>query len=134
MLLNIYMEFESNFTVISGGQTGIDQLGLEIAKKYGIATGGFIAPGFMTEDGESPQLGEKYGLCEMREGASTKRTKANVERSDATLLFGDLESPGSKLTLKHAIKKGKATLINPDAVTLLKFLSRASGLGVKHRW
>lgn len=117
------MKIDANFTVISGGQTGIDQLGLEIASKYGIPTGGFIAPGFMTEDGERPQLGEKYGICEMSEGGSIKRTKANVENSDATVVFGDIESPGSKLTLKHAIKKGKATLINPDATALLKFLS-----------
>ena len=42
--------------IISGGQTGIDQLALEIAIELGIETGGTAPPNFMTEDGVNLEL------------------------------------------------------------------------------
>jgi hypothetical protein len=50
--------------IISGGQTGADQAGLEAAERLGIPTGGFMPKGFHTETGPRPVLAARYGLVE----------------------------------------------------------------------
>lgn len=102
--------------VISGGETGVDQAALEAAKACGIATGGTIGKGFMTESGSDPSLGEKYGLVELTGRYSTTttanqhvvRSKLNVDNSDGTLILGfgwdgTLGGPGTRKTLGYCI-------------------------------
>lgn len=48
--------------IISGGQTGADVAGLDVAIKHGIPYGGAIPKGRLTED---DVLSEKYNLQEM---------------------------------------------------------------------
>lgn len=48
--------------IVSGGQTGADQAGLDAAINLGIPYGGWIPKGRLTEDGPLP---EKYQLQEM---------------------------------------------------------------------
>ena len=84
--------------IISGGQTGADQGGLEAADALGLKTGGWMPKDFKTEDGPNPELAQKYGLKESPHGYRG-RTRANVNEADATLLYGRMSSPGSKLTL-----------------------------------
>ena len=48
--------------IISGGQTGADRAGLDVAIKKGIPHGGWIPKGRKTEDGTLPT---KYNLSEM---------------------------------------------------------------------
>jgi hypothetical protein len=47
--------------VISGGQTGVDQAALRVAKAIGLATGGWAPLGWETEDGPASWLAG-YGL------------------------------------------------------------------------
>src|SRR3954453_11218012 len=58
--------------VTTGGQTGADQAGWRAAKRFGMATGGWMPLGFRTEgppdaegepgaDEEHPEFGELYG-------------------------------------------------------------------------
>jgi hypothetical protein len=42
--------------IISGGQTGSDQGGLEAGQKLGLETGGWIPKGWLTEIGANPEL------------------------------------------------------------------------------
>jgi|GEM_PF-614211 len=87
--------------VISGGQTGVDQAGLRAARACGIATGGTAPAGWLTEDGPALGLAD-YGLVEHGAPGWRGRTQANVVGADATVLFGNLESPGSVLTERFA--------------------------------
>jgi len=48
--------------IISGGQTGADQAGLDAAIEYGLPHGGWIPKGRLTESGTLP---ERYKLTEM---------------------------------------------------------------------
>lgn len=48
--------------IISGGQTGADQAGIDVAIKLNIPHGGWIPKGRLTEDGPLP---ENYQLQEM---------------------------------------------------------------------
>lgn len=96
--------------IISGGQTGIDQLALKIAKEMGFETGGYCANGFMTETGPEEELLKSYGLIEG--GSYSERTRRNVKESDITLMFGDLWTPGSKCTIKACTDFNKPLYTN----------------------
>lgn len=94
--------------IISGGQTGADQAGLDVAIKLSIPHGGWIPKGRLTEAGPLP---ESYLLQEMPTTSYPMRTAQNIIDSDATLIFthGKL-SGGSKLTVEGAIKHNKPYL------------------------
>lgn len=92
--------------VVSGGQTGADQGGLDAAAYWGYATGGWAPAGWLTELGPMPWLAE-FGLQEAGSADYAVRTALNVGESDGSLIFGDLSSPGSALTVKLCRKKFK---------------------------
>lgn len=107
--------------VISGGQTGMDQAGLEAAKMVGIPTGGTAPKYFMTENGPDSTL-EEYGLVECEDQGYVRRTMLNVANSDATVLFGDMGSAGSAQTIRYCKLKGKPYITNPTAEQLVEFI------------
>jgi hypothetical protein len=94
--------------IISGGQTGADVAGLDVAIKHGISHGGAIPKGRLTEEGVLP---EKYKLKEMTTKSYPKRTAKNVTDSDGTVIFthGKLTG-GSLLTQKKAFEHGKSMI------------------------
>jgi len=80
--------------VISGGQTGVDQAGLDAAKFHGIETGGWMPGRWTTLNGPKPGYAEKYGMVEHKSVGYAPRTKQNIFDSDATLIIaGDFSSP-----------------------------------------
>jgi hypothetical protein len=94
--------------IISGGQTGADQAGLDVAIKYNIPHGGAIPKGRLTEDGILP---EKYNLEEMTTKSYPKRTEKNVLDSDGTVIFTHAKlTGGSLLTRQKAIQHDKPVL------------------------
>ena len=94
--------------IISGGQTGADQAGLDSAIKHNIPHGGAIPKGRLTEEGVLPG---KYQLEELTTKLYPKRTEKNVLNSDATVIFthGKLTG-GSLLTRKKAIQHDKPVI------------------------
>jgi hypothetical protein len=88
-----------NMKIISGGQSGADQGGLEGALKAGFDTGGFIPKGFKTENGPMKELGPKFHLLETSTTDYVYRTHLNAKTSDMTLWFGTGDSAGFKATL-----------------------------------
>jgi len=86
--------------IITGGQTGADQAGLDVAIELGIPHGGWIPKGRKNEDGVLP---DKYQLQEMPTANYAKRTEQNIIASHGTLIFshGHLKG-GSALTRKLA--------------------------------
>jgi hypothetical protein len=108
--------------VISGGQTGVDQLGLEVAQELGIPTGGMAPRHFRTETGPDERL-RAFGLTEHTSWHYAARTKANVGQSDGTVLFGDITQTGTQKTLQLCQKKNKPYLVNPTASELCNWLT-----------
>ena len=93
--------------VISGGQTGVDQAGLAMARKYGFETGGWAPRHFMTSIGSQREFLMSYGLKEHR-GGYRDRTWQNVLDSNATIrLAFDFNSPGERCTKKAIIRYKK---------------------------
>ena len=105
--------------IISGGQTGADQAGLAAAKLLGLATGGTAPFGYRTDDGPNRKLlRDTYALKESLSREYAPRTRQNVYDSNGTVVFGDTESPGSKLTIGICGKLVRPYLANPTALEL----------------
>lgn len=103
--------------ILAGGQTGADQGALAAARFLGIPTGGTAPKGWKTEDGPAPWLAD-YGLVESTFVAYSLRTAANVHGSDATVIFSNLNTPGSSLTLRLCEQEGKPCTHDPDPASL----------------
>lgn len=94
--------------IISGGQTGADRAGLDVAIKHGLEHGGAIPLDRRTEDGVLPSI---YRLEEMSTSSYPARTEKNVLDGDATIIFshGTLTC-GSRLTREKALEHSKPQL------------------------
>ena len=99
--------------IISGGQTGADQGGLEAAAELHVPTGGWMPRGFLTETGLRPEFAKLYGVRERPEPEYAPRTEANVRESDGTVIFGDVASIGSRNTKEFCAKHGKPCYLIP---------------------
>jgi hypothetical protein len=86
--------------VVSGGQTGVDQAVWRAAKRYGIATGGWMPRGFLVGNGiHHPEFAHLYGAVEHKSIEYPPRTAANIRDSDGTLLFSVRpDTSGTRLT------------------------------------
>jgi len=86
-------------TIWSGGQRGADQGGLAAAQDMGLKTGGWIPHGFLTLNGEIPDLAN-LGLKEHKSSKYSPRTFTNVKETDGTIrLAYDFNSRGEVCTL-----------------------------------
>lgn|SRR3990167_1031903 len=98
----------------SGGQTGADEGGLRAGLALGLRTGGWIPKGRRTENGAMSDADFKmFGLEEHAFEGYPPRTEDNVLETDGTVLFGDMNSPGSRLTVKYCRMNGAPYICNP---------------------
>ena len=122
--------------IISGGQTGVDTIGLQVARELGIETGGTAPKGFLREGGVDKESIKDYGLVEItdeqqaahtaktgKNNPYTGRTELNVINSDGTVYFAtDDDSAGLIATRRYADEHNKPFLLNPSAAQLRKWL------------
>lgn len=87
--------------IISGGQSGADIAGWRAAKRFGLATAGWMPRRFLTETGPRPEFAELYGAKETESPGYPERTRRNLRLAELLLWFGDPESRGGKLTLRE---------------------------------
>lgn len=100
--------------IISGGQTGVDRSGLDIAIELNYEYGGWCPRGRKAEDGIIDPI--KYAnLEETSSDNYPQRTEFNVRDSDGTLIIINGEqmnmSRGSKLTVRMTKKYNKPLFI-----------------------
>jgi len=95
-------------TIISGGQTGADEAGLEAARQLAIPTSGWAPKNFQTSIGPNEYLlKDIYNLKDSGLGYKA-RTFLNVKDSDATIrCCVDFNSAGEICTLKAINKYNK---------------------------
>ncbi len=94
--------------IFSGGQTGVDRAGLDVAIELGIAHGGWCPKGRMAEDGRIPK---KYELQEIDSINYAKRTIMNVLDSSATLIITRKDMGKGTLLTKNIAEKNKKPLL-----------------------
>lgn len=121
--------------IISGGQTGIDKMGLIMSQQLGYETGGTAPTDFITENGVDYTL-KGYGLTQItpsdkayyekvsgKKDRYTARTYVNTRDSDGTVYFStDQHSPGSKTTRNGCALHKKPFIMNPNVETLCKWI------------
>lgn len=124
--------------IISGGQTGVDTIGLEVGKELGFETGGTMPPGLIREKNidkySGEDLVEQFGLEEIDEETQDgktgreiylPRTEQNVVNSDGTVYFySDKDSTGYKATKGYAKKHHKPFIENPTAEELAAWIAK----------
>lgn len=82
--------------IVSGGQTGVDRAGLDVAIDAGLQCGGWCPQGRRSEDGRIP---DRYPLMETPERDYSVRTERNIVESDGTLIMsGGPLTGGTALT------------------------------------
>lgn len=119
--------------VISGGQTGVDTIGLQVAKELGIETGGTAPKGFLREKGVDNEDISSYGLVEISDEEQaeytrrkkktdpyTGRTELNVRNSDGTVYFATSDDSAGLIATKRSAKEWKKPFIENPTATQLK--------------
>lgn len=118
--------------IISGGQTGVDQLALKVAKDLGLDWGGWAPKGWRTEDGAVPEV-YRARMTESADGSYPARTKQNVAYADATLVCMDVhEGRGSRLAMNCAAQLDKPYMwfhvIDIDSLVVHDFIRALVGM------
>ena len=122
--------------IISGGQTGVDTIGLQVAKELGIETGGKAPKGFLREEGIDNEDIASYGLEEItdeeqadytkrtdKKDPYTGRTELNVRNSDGTVYFNvGSDTAGLIATRRSAKEWNKPFIENPTAKELRQWI------------
>ena len=88
--------------IVSGGQTGVDRAGLEMAIALGIEHGGWCPAGRLAEDGTVPS---RYELQEWSSPEYPARTEQNVIDSDATLILYETKLKGGTLLTRKICRR-----------------------------
>lgn len=132
----VEMRQTSVVKIISGGQTGVDTIGLQVGRKLGIETGGTAPKNFLRESGIDTENIASYGLTEItdeeqsdytkrtgKKDPYTARTELNVRNSDGTVYFSsEADSAGLVATRRAANQFEKPFILNPTARQLNDWL------------
>ncbi len=95
--------------IVSGGQTGVDRVALNVALELRLPCGGWCPRGRRAEDGP---IDERYPLWETESAKYDVRTRRNVRESDGTLVLTIGEPVGgTALTVAVAEQEGKPLLV-----------------------
>lgn len=122
--------------IISGGQTGVDTIGLKVAIELGVKTGGVAPKGFLRERYIDSEDVSSYGLREItdeeqadytrRKGKKdpyTGRTELNVRNSDGTVYFSTTSDSAGKIATKRAAEEwNKPFIENPTTEELKQWI------------
>ena len=73
--------------IVSDGQTGAAQGAWRAARACGLATGGWMPAGFLTEAGPRPDLAEEFDALESGHSEFERQSESNVYGSHGTLYF-----------------------------------------------
>ena len=112
--------------LVSGGQTGVDRAGLDVALAIGIDCGGWCPKHRRAEDGRIPR---RYPLVEADSPNYAARTALNARDSDGTLILapGALTG-GTSLTREIAQRYGRPLFVvdlneDPDFEAVERWLA-----------
>jgi hypothetical protein len=97
--------------IVSGGQTGADRAGLDVAIEVGIPHGGWVPRGRKTEAGKLP---EQYHVREVSSISYLQRTLMNVIDSDGTLIVSHGKLAGGSAVARALAAKHRKPCLHID--------------------
>lgn len=99
--------------IISGGQTGVDRVALDVAIELDIECGGWCPKDRRAEDG---RIDHRYPLRETPSPDYAQRTEWNVRDSDGTLIIArEALTGGTALTRRFVRRHHKSCIVvNPN--------------------
>ena len=100
--------------IVSGGQTGVDRAGLELAIAHNIPHGGWCPKGRLSEDGTIPS---RYTMVEMESTDYPARTEQNVIDSDATMILFEHKINGGTLLTRRCARRWHKPCLTLDIQT-----------------
>ena len=106
--------------IISGGQTGVDRVALDVAIELGFEYGGFCPKGRLAEDGV---ILNKYNLTELSSPEYLMRTFENVQASDGTLIIHQGTVSGGTLKTKDYCQMINKPFVEVNLLDDLKKIS-----------
>jgi hypothetical protein len=102
--------------IVSGGETGASQAGWRAAQAGGIAAGGWMRKGFLTDDGCRPEFADHCAAAELPTASALACIEANVTSSDGTVWFGRTTTPAAHATATACLAQRRPFLpIYPGA-------------------
>jgi hypothetical protein len=102
--------------IISGGESGANQAAWRAARAFGVASGGWMHKGFLTDDGCRPEFAEQFAAADLPTDAEPARAEQNVWNSDATLWFGATTTSVAHATVQACQKFARPCLpVYPEA-------------------
>lgn len=105
--MNFLAQFLKMIKIISGAQTGADVAGLWAAKLFGIPTSGYAPNGFLTLDGNHPEMAVTFDIKEHQKSGYRDRTIDNLKSSNSTIVCSEKMSAGTRLTINQCAKAHK---------------------------
>ena len=92
--------------IISGGQTGVDQAAIDVARSWMQQWGGWVPKGWRTEEPDNLPPWYRDKMAEHPSTDYRDRTVDNIRDAHATLIvhMGPM-SPGTRYTLKNAVAR-----------------------------
>lgn len=98
--------------IVTGGQTGVDRAGLDVAIEFDIPSGGYVPSGRWAEDG---RISDRYeGLVETDTSDPAERTRLNVIDSDATLIVSRGKLTGGSMLTWQIARNHRKPLLHID--------------------
>lgn len=112
--------------IVSGGQTGVDSAALDVAKEYGITTGGWVPKGMLNEYNEI--INSEYNIQETPSSDVKQRTEWNVRDADATLIiYRTILTGGTEYTYQQVINNKKPyLLVNLSSLSIFEAVDKVS--------
>ena len=109
--------------LVSNNNSEIDGVLLDIAKELGLSTKGYAKKTDTTTDIDTKYLDSQYGIKITQSDNASYAGALNVEQSDAVVIYGPTNSVYARNVISVAEKRNIPHIINPNALTLRKFLS-----------
>lgn len=93
--------------IISSGGTGASRAAWQVAARFGVATGGSMPRGFLSDDGPHREFAGQFSATELPTESEPASIERNVLDADATLWFGKTTTAAASVSVGACQRLGR---------------------------